>query len=210
MKQSLRDIQILIARFVNVVFHPVFMPAYGLFIIFSTPTLFHYLPVQVKKILMLIIIINNIAVPVALMPFFRARNIIKSWFMEERKERTVPLLVVSFFYTVTSFMMMRLSVPVLIKTYFHSVSLLSVAILLINFRYKISIHAAGAGALTGLVLVLWIAFGQSLLMYMVPAILVSGLVLSSRLFSDTHNPGQVYTGYAAGFAVVSAVMLLVS
>ncbi|HPC98558.1 MAG TPA: hypothetical protein P5257_01255 [Bacteroidales bacterium] len=210
MKLSARNIQTLTARFVAVVFHPLFMPAYGLFIIFSTPTLFHYLPLQVKKILMLIIIVNNIALPVALMPFFRSRNIIKSWLMEERGERNVPMLVVSLLYTVTSFIMMRLSVPLLLKTYLYSVSLLSLTLLFINFRYKISIHAAGAGALTGLVLVLWIQFGQSLVWFMVPSLIISGLVLSCRLYSNSHNPAQVYTGYAAGFTVISAVMLLVS
>ncbi|NMC41604.1 MAG: hypothetical protein GYA43_10635 [Bacteroidales bacterium] len=210
MKLSARNLQTLTARFVAVVFHPLFMPAYGLFIIYSTPTLFHYLPIQVKKILMFIVIVNNIAVPVALMPFFRSRDIIKSWLMEDSRERIVPLLAVSLLYIVTSFIMMRLSVPLLIKTYFHSVSILSLALLFINFRYKISIHAAGAGAMTGLVLVLWIQFGQSLVWFMIPSLLISGLVLSCRLFTGTHNPAQVYMGYAAGFAVISAVMLLVS
>ncbi len=67
------------ARIISVVFHPLFMPIYGLLIIFSAPTLFGYLPFQVKKLLLLIVIINNVMLPFSLMPFFIHRNIISTW-----------------------------------------------------------------------------------------------------------------------------------
>jgi len=200
--------QIYTARFFTILFHPLFMPAYGLIIIFTAPTLFYFLPPPVKKILLLVVVINNIMVPVALIPFFRYRNIISSWKMDNRSDRVIPLLSVSILYFITSFIVARFGIPLLIKAYIHSVSILSLAILIINFRYKISIHSAGAGALTGLVISLGIVMGENLILYLIPVLLVSGLIMTSRLKLNVHNPGQVYSGFLAGFAVITSIILL--
>ncbi len=203
------NLKSLLAKVVTVVFHPLFMPVYGLILIFITPTLYYYLPSEVKRILILILIVNNILLPVALIPFFRYRKIINSWTMGSRGDRIIPLIAVSVFYSFTSFMMMRFSIPVLIKAYFFSVSLLSLSILAINFFYKISIHSAGAGALTGLVTMLWIVMGVNLGWFLILVIIISGLVMTSRLMLNTHNPAQVYSGYLTGLAVVVVVMLFI-
>ena len=54
----------LLAKILSVVFHPLLMLVYGLAIIFSAPTLFGYLPVEVKKILFLIVLVNNVFLPI--------------------------------------------------------------------------------------------------------------------------------------------------
>ena len=195
------------AHSITIIFHPLFMPAYGLLIMFETPTLFLYLPLQVKKILMLIIFVNNVLLPVAILPFLRYRNIINSWMMETTKERIVPLLLTSILYTITSFLIMRLSVPTLIKSYFYSITLLVIVILIITIWYKISIHAACAGALTGLVIALWIVMEENLVWFLIPVILISGLILTARLYLKAHTTDQVYSGYLTGFVIVTLVML---
>ncbi|MGQ9621363.1 MAG: hypothetical protein ACUVTX_10330, partial [Bacteroidales bacterium] len=118
------------ARLITVLFHPLFMPVYGLVVIFTAPTLFFYLPPGVKKILLMILLINNIFIPVALIPFFRYRNIISSWIMEERNDRIVPLIFVSILYIITSFIIIKFNIPPLIKSYICSISVLSLIILI--------------------------------------------------------------------------------
>lgn len=196
-----------VARVVTVVFHPLFMPVYGLIIIFAAPTLFYYLPPAVKRILILIVMVNNVLIPLALIPLLRYKSIISSWLMENRNDRVIPLIAVSFFYFVTSFILLRFSIPALLKAYFISVSVLALLMLIINFFYKISIHSAGAGALSGLIVALWSSMGDNLLWFMVPVLLVSGLIMTSRLKRNVHNPLQVYSGFVTGFAVVMAIML---
>ena len=51
------------AKIISAVFHPLFIPVYGMVIIFSAPTLFGYLPFTVKKLLLLIVLINNVFFP---------------------------------------------------------------------------------------------------------------------------------------------------
>jgi len=175
------DIQVIAAKIISLVFHPLFIPLYGLIIIFTAPTLFWYLPLKVKKILLLILLTNNILIPVSLMPFFRYRNIISSWVVEKRSERVIPLHSVAILYSVTSFIMFRLQIPIFVKTYIFSTSFLALTVLVINLWWKISLHSAGAGALIGIVIALSLKMSVPLTWFLIPAVLIAGLVLSSRL-----------------------------
>jgi len=49
-----KDFAETLAKIVGIVFHPLLMPVYGMAIIFSAPTLYGYLPFNVKKLLLLI------------------------------------------------------------------------------------------------------------------------------------------------------------
>ena len=195
------------AKVISVVFHPLFIPLYGMLIIFLAPTLFWYLPFNVKKILLLVVLCNNILIPVSLMPFFRYRNIISSWIIEARKERIIPLLTVSFFYSVTSVIMFRLQVPLFLKAYTFSISFIALTVTIINFWWKISLHSVGAGVLVGTVLVLSLKMMVPLTWFLIPAILAGGLILSSRLKLNSQNVSNAYLGFVAGFAGMNFFML---
>ena len=196
------------AKIISIIFHPLFIPLYGMLIIFTAPTLFWYIPLKVKKILLLVITTNNILIPISLMPFFRYRNIISSWIIETRKERIIPLLTVSFFYSITSIIMFRLQIPGFLKAYIISTAILTIAVTIINFWWKISLHSVGAGALAGIVIVLSLNMMAPLTWFLISVILITGLILSSRLKLNTHNPLEVYLGFLTGFAGMNLFMLL--
>jgi len=197
-----------LAKIISAVFHPLLMPVYGMLIVFSAPTIFGYLPVNVKKILLLIIVINDVLVPLFLMPYFRLRNIISSWTIEDRRERTIPLIATSFFYSVTVYITLKFHIPLFIKSFILASALLVIAVTLINFWWKISIHSAGAGALTALIFVLSFKMHTPLTIFLIPAIIVSGLVLSSRLWLNSHSPGEVWLGYLLGIAGMTSLLLV--
>jgi hypothetical protein len=190
-----------LAKIIAIVFHPVLMPLYGLLILFSAPTFLGYLPFTVKRILFVIVLINNVFVPLSLLPFFRYRNIISSYKIEERAERIIPLLTTSILYSTTSFIVFRFQVPFLIKSFFLATSILAVVVTFINFWWKISIHSVGAGALAAVVIVLSLKMYTPLTWYLTAVILAGGLILSSRLRLNSHNPLQVWVGYFTGVLV---------
>ncbi len=193
------DFQNKLARILSVIFHPLFMPVYGMVIIFSAPTLFGYLPFSVKKLLFLIIVVNNVLLPLSLLPFFRYKNLISSWSVENRSERIIPLLITTLLYAVTSYIISRFPVPLFLKSFVLSAFFLSLAVTVINFWWKISIHSVGSGALIALVLILSVKMFSPLMWYLIPVIIVSGLVLSSRLKLQYHSPPQVWFGLLTGF-----------
>lgn len=203
-----RDFTDSVAKVVSIVFHPLLMPVYGLAIIFSAPTLFGFLPFTVKKLLFLIILVNNVFLPMALLPFFYHRNIISTWTITDRKERFIPLIITTVLYGATSYIIFRFPVPIFLKAFLFSSFFISLLVTVINFWWKISLHAVGVGALLATVVILSAKMSAPLEWYLVSAILVSGLVLSSRLKLNYHNPLQVWMGYLSGFLGLIFFMLL--
>ena len=203
-----KDILDSLAKILSVVFHPLLMLVYGLAIIFSAPTLFGYLPVEIKKLLFLIVLVNNIFLPISLLPIFMHRNIISSWTISDRKERTIPLILTTLLYGATSFIIFRYQIPFFLKSYIFSAFFLSLIVTVINLWWKISLHSVGAGALTGIVLILSFRMHAPLVDYLILVIVIGGLVLSSRLRLNYHNPSQVWLGFLSGFLGLIGFMIL--
>jgi hypothetical protein len=197
-----------LAKIFSVVFHPLLMLVYGMAIIFSAPTLFGYLPVEIKKLMFLIVSVNNVFLPISLLPFFMHRGIISSWTVNERKERTIPLILTTLLYGVTSYIIFRYQIPSFLKSYIFSAFFLSLIVTVINLWWKISLHSVGAGALLGIVLILSLRTHTSLVEYLILTIITGGLVLSSRLKLNYHNPQQVWLGFLTGFTGLVLFMIL--
>ena len=201
-------ITIALAKFISIVFHPLLMPLYGLAIIFTAPTLLGYLPGEVKRILFLIIFINNVFIPVTMLPLFKNRNLISTYTIEERRERTVPLILMSILYSITSFIIFRYQIPLFLKSFVFASTFLVIFVTLVNFWWKISIHAVAAGALNAVVVMLSVKMYSQLTWYLISVILAGGLVLSSRIKLNSHSPAQVWFGFFTGLLGLSILILL--
>jgi hypothetical protein len=192
------DHSITSAKIVSILFHPLFMPAYGLAIILSDFSPFGYLPYTVKRLLLLIIVINNIFLPLSTLPFLKQMNFIRSFTLNEREERAVPMIIATLLYATTSYIIYRFPVPHVLKSYFFSTFLLSLVITITNFRWKISLHSTGAGALTGIILYFSFALHAPMLWFLVTALFSAGVILSARLRLNIHSPAQVWAGFFTG------------
>jgi hypothetical protein len=106
----------------------------------------------------------------------------------------------------TSLIIMRFQVPVFLKTYLLGTFFVSLAITAINFWWKISIHSSGTGVLTALILILSFEMYTPLEWYLIPVVITGGLVLSSRLKLNLHNPQQVWFGFLTGFLGLTLFM----
>lgn len=197
------------ARVVSVIFHPVFMPLFGMLLIFSAPTLFGFLPFNVKKILFSVVLLNNLLLPLSLLPYLKYRNYINTWTMETRKERMLPLFITTVLYAATSYIIIRYPVPLFIKTYIMGIFLISLAITAVTLWWKISIHATACGAVTAMVVVLTFKMSSYLMWPLLLVIMCSGLVLSARLRLNSHSPAEVWLGYSGGFAGLGLLMWLI-
>lgn len=193
--------ELLPAKIISVIFHPVFMPVYGLAIILSGYTPFGYMQPQVKKLLFLIILVNNVFLPLSLMPVLKYMNFISSWTLREREERAVPMLITTILYATSSYILYRFPVPFFLKSFMFSIFLISLILTLINFRWKISLHSVASGALTALILFLSFRVYANLFFLLVFSVIAGGMIMSSRLRLNLHSPRQVWLGFSAGFVV---------
>ncbi len=204
-KQKNKD---LLARFISLIFHPVFMPVYGLLVIFYSPTLMVHLPSAMKRIMFLLVAINMTVVPLAMIPLLKYRNIIRSYNMDTRAERIIPLALGSMMYLLSTIIFYSYQIPVLIKSFMLAVSVTSALILINTFFWKISVHAAGMGALLATAIALSLRMRTDILIILLPLLILSGLVMSVRLYMNSHSPAQVYTGFLLAFFTVFFVMMI--
>ena len=195
------------SKVVSVLFHPLFMPVYGLAIILSANSPFGFLPFNVKRLMFLIFIVNNVFLPISLLPFLMQMNFISSWTLEEREERAVPMIVTTILYATTSYIVYRFPVPHFLKTFIFATFLLSFIVTIVNFRWKISLHSVGIGALIATILYLAFNMHAPLGWYLIGAIIAAGMVLSARLRLNLHNPPQVWSGFFTGFAGMTLLIM---
>lgn len=208
MTSPVSDSSSIYAKIVSVIFHPLLMPLYGLAILLSQLTPFGVLPVNVKRLLFLIVIVNNVVLPLSMLPFLMQMNFISSLTLREREERAVPMIITTILYASTSYIIYRFPIPHFLKSYFFSTFLLSLVLTVINFNWKISLHSVGAGALFSLILIL--TFFMSLQYFIIVVIMsvLTGFILSSRLQLRMHNPEQVWAGFFTGLTAVTLFILL--
>ena len=204
-KKKIPDI---LARIFSFTFHPLLIPAYGLAIILSAPTLFGYLPFELKKLLFFIVVINNVLLPLSVLPLLFNRKIITSWTINDRKERIIPLIITTVLYATTSFIIFKFPIPFFLKSFLYSLGFLSLVVTLINLKWMVSLHSVGAGALLSIVLILSFKMYTPLVWYLISVIIIDGLVLSSRLQLKTHNPQEVWLGFLTGFLGLAVFMIL--
>ncbi len=202
-----------IAHIISWVFLPLFIPLYALLITLYTPSsekilsnasLFE-LPDELKtQLLFLFIIFGTVAPGLSFILMYR-RGLITTIEMDNRSERSIPLFIV-LSYCLILFLLFFFKAPNLVlPRYIYALPLtgggISVLFIVINFRTKISLHAAGTGILTGY----FCAFATQQLQFnyllILVALMVSGLVISARLVLNKHTPFQVYLGWVLGFLV---------
>ncbi|MEZ5011781.1 MAG: phosphatase PAP2 family protein [Bacteroidales bacterium] len=203
-----RGVDLYLSQGLSVLFHPAFLPVYGLLLIFNAPTFMVHLPYDIKRIIFLMATVNMTVVPLALMPLLKYRNMITSYGMETTRERVIPLTLGVMMYTVTTIIFFTYQIPVLIKSFMLASTVTSFIILVITFRWKISIHSAGMGGLLATAMALSVRMNADLRWVVMAIIFLSGVVMASRLYLRVHTPAQVYTGFVAGFTVFMIVMTM--
>jgi hypothetical protein len=79
--------------------------------------------------------------------------------------------------------------------------------LIISLFWKISLHSAGIGGITGLIIILSVAYSIDMTFFLSAAILISGLIITIRLVLNTHTVLQLVAGYVLGALAVIGLML---
>ncbi|MDX2443611.1 MAG: hypothetical protein QNK30_07395 [Bacteroidales bacterium] len=194
------------AQIISILFHPLFLTFYGLLIFFHSGLYISYLPQSMKKWIYIIVAVNTAIVPLSLTPIYLYRKIIASVQMENSQERIIPLIINAFLFYLTYYLLSRYNTPDILRIYILAGAVCIFIAILISWRWKVSLHMLGIGALTGAVLFVSIRYRVNLNLYLILLILISGIIGFSRLFLNAHNPFQIYLGYLVGF-FISGTML---
>jgi hypothetical protein len=191
------------AKLLSLIFHPLFIPLYGLLIIYSSPTLFSFISFEVKRIAFVVVAANNVILPLSVASILYSRGAIKSFDARDRSERVLLLSFAVMMYTVTAVLFMKIPVPNLFKTYFISVAVVTLAMLLITVFYRLSLHSSAIGGLLSLIVFMILLFDIRSAWQLIIVLVLGGAVMSSRLYLKDHSPAEVWAGLLTGACIMS-------
>jgi hypothetical protein len=202
--------QKIISIIISAIFHPIFMPLIGVFILFNSNSYVSLLPIVEKKFIYYIVIGCTIVLPLLVIPFFLFNNYINNLNLDKKEERKLPYFITLCFNYFAYYILKKIAVPEIIETFILSCFISITFTLLISLKFKISAHMVGIGGLTGLIFIL--SFSQLLnaQYFFMIVFIASGLIGYSRLYLNAHNSLQVYSGYFSGLIIVLATFSIMS
>ena len=118
--------------------------------------------------------------------------------LSNQNERTFPYIMTAIFYFGLFYLFYDLRLWETIKIFVFCAGTAILITALINLKYKISAHMVGLGGLIGMMASLSIILNYDVMPFILIAIIISGLVGSSRIYLKEHTPSQIYTGFFLG------------
>jgi hypothetical protein len=195
-----------IPKFFSFLFHPVFMPVIGLFIIFNSGIYSESIPINYSRFLFLIVLLCDVLLPISILPAIIYMKHLDNVNMDEKRQRSIPLFFTAICFYAGYYIVSKFSHSMLINAYMLSATVTVFCLLLISLFWKISMHMAGIGGLTGLIIVLSTVYQIDMVLILSAAILIAGTIATSRLAMNAHSILQVFTGYLLGIMVVLLIM----
>ncbi len=163
-------------------------------------------PPRVYQFIIVVMLACTLVFPLITIFLMKSSKVITSVHMPTKEERRWPLLFGILFFIMAYMIIKQVSsVNELNYITIAGISTLVVCYV-VNLLYKLSIHMAAIGGITGMMVAYAPQADINMLYVIVGMIFVAGLIGFARLQLSAHNSGQVAAGYAAGF-VSQYVML---
>ncbi len=189
-----------LANLVSIVFHPLFIPVYLLAFTLYLPvyTMQRYTE-NFKILFLLYAFLIDVVAPLLLLVLMKKFRMISSLTLGKASERQLPYVMMFFIYLTTALSLMNIrGLDGIISLAFMIAASVLLVVLVLNRFLKISAHSASVAAGATWIFVLFKAFEISLSLHLTVAIVILGLVMSSRLYLEAHSPREVYLGAVVG------------
>ncbi len=194
-----------IAKIVSIIFHPVILPSLGFLLLFSSGFYNSMLTTDARNYVLLVIFFSTATLPMLSVAML-ALNPKFDVLMPNSRDRIIPLLFAAVFYYIGFVLLSRIHFIPLFKLFMIASVLLIVALLLISFKWNISIHMAAIGAITATFFALSFRGGVNPIMANVVLVFISGLIGTARLIQNKNSLLQVAAGYVLGFIILYPVI----
>lgn len=188
---------LLAARWLSSIFRPEFMPVVAFVVLFMF-TYLSLLPWAFKLAILLLIVLGTILLPRWTIRFWRHS---RGWELRRlrlRENRFFPYLIYFLYYAFTLHMLKRFHLPHYMSGILISAMIIQGSCVLINTKWKISMHSAGAGGAIGALIAYSLLFYFNPVWWLCLLILLSGLIGSSRMLLRQHDLWQVLAGTFLG------------
>ncbi len=208
-----------LARIISYIFHPLLILTYMLvLLLLVNPYLFglNSIAESNSKILILRIFLSTFFIPAFSVIVLRLVGMIDSLEMPDKTERIGPYIITGIFYLwmVRNFID-NSNIPAAYTCFVLGATIGLFIAFFINIFSKISAHAVGMGGLIGMVVITMLLFSYgsfsihlgifgaihlNMNVVLMISIILAGLVGTSRLLLQAHDPQDLYGGFIVGFS----------
>lgn len=197
-----------LAHLFSFVFHPLFIPTFmAAYLIYVHPYAFSAFDEKGKGLRMISVFMLTAFFPAFTVFLLNKLGFADSIYLRTQKERIIPYIASMFFFFWIFYVSRNLpSSPAIFTMMLLGVFIASIAALMANIYFKVSMHAMAMGGMFAFFLILALLGSSPVTIYLTLAILVAGLVCSARLVVSDHHPFDVYAGFLLG--IISQTLAL--
>jgi hypothetical protein len=191
-----------LARIISYLFHPLFIPIYiGLFLIYPV-RLFPDLDDRRRLFLEVQLFVIYTLLPLASILLMKGLGLISTIYLKSQKDRVLPYVVCEIFYFWAWYVLKNQLLPKEIILFSLAIFLASCIGLIANTFLKVSMHTISAGVVVAFMIYCGLRWDYNYGFYISIAILLAGLIGSSRLILADHEPNEIYAGFAIGIVAL--------
>lgn len=199
-RQHITDkILIQTARVVSTIFTPFSIPFLA-FLILLLVSYLRMLPLTYKLIILGIVYTFTILTPSLAIFLYCKLNKLNTRDLTLRHHRYLPFLFTILSYTCCLVLMRKINIPWYMTGIIFAALFMQVICIIVNLKWKLSEHMAGAGAIIGGLLAFSSLFGYNPIWWLCLFILVTGMLGSARMILGHHTLSEVFGGFAVGLS----------
>ena len=185
------------SRVLSVLFHPFLMPLYA-YILMFTLTYLYIMPIQYVAFVMSIVITFTILSPLLFISLYKWLNKLSLKDLSDRPRRFIPYILTLMSYATCLITMYKMYFPHYFSSIIMGITLCLGVCLLLNLRWRISIHLAGCGMAVGALIAYSVLFNFNPVWWLCGFILLSGIQGTARISFHQHTLLEVILGFMAG------------
>jgi hypothetical protein len=191
------------SKIIAIIFHPLLLPTYMVLVLQKYLPAMLMIRAEFSLTIISLIFVFTFVMPVINLLMMKYFGNVNSITLEERQQRVLPFTFIALLYILVTFLFYY-KLP--FSQNFNKLMVIITAMVVVSwavtFFFKISVHSLAICGGLGILLPLNMATEQQDLLWpTVVLIIVSGLVMSSRLLLNAHSPREVMYGALTGFFI---------
>jgi hypothetical protein len=170
------------------------------FLVYYHPSYFSGFSEYTKLKLLLTTALNTVFFPAFAVLIMKGLGFVKSVFLHTQQDRIGPYLssMIFYFWAARVFFKFQPELTPVLAAFMTGVFLTTAIALIANIFYKISMHAIGCGGMLGIFIIIMNSNSMLMTWPLSAAILITGIVCTSRLMVSNHTQKEIYMGLAVG------------
>lgn len=198
-----------IATITSWVLVPLLMPFYAIIMLFFLSPL-SAASASAKLGITAIIFVINVVLPMLLVYLLKLFGLVQDVGLNNRKERLIPYIITILSFGASAWFIQTKGAPLWVTMFFIGGAIAAIINFIVNFRWKISAHAAAIAGIVAMLIRLrmeWMPT-EGLLTWTIIWVLLAGILGSARIWLGRHTVWQVLAGYTVGFLSVYLITMI--